>query len=56
MGYWYSTPMYRASFLASNLFGQDLNFDDVHCAETEKICQTGLSLKAKTFSWQAKRT
>ena len=44
MGYWYSTPMYRASFLASNLFGQNLNFDGVHCPETEKICQTGLSL------------
>ena len=44
MGYWYTTPMYRAEFLASNLFGQNLNYTDTHCPETEKICQTGLSL------------
>ena len=44
MGYWYTTPMYRATFLTSNLFGQNLNYDGVQCPETEKICQTGLSL------------
>lgn len=44
MGHWYTTPMYREAFLASNLFGQNLNYDDTHCPETEKICQTGLSL------------
>ena len=44
MGYWYTTPMYRADFLASNLFGQNLNYEGVQCPETEKICQTGLSL------------
>ncbi len=44
MGYWYTTPMYRASFLKSNLFGQNLDYSNVHCAETEKICQTGLAL------------
>jgi len=44
MGYWYTTPMYRASFLKSNLFGQNLDYSNVHCPETEKICQTGLAL------------
>ena len=44
MGHWYTTPMYREAFLASNLFGQGLNYTDVYCPETEKICQTGLSL------------
>ena len=44
LGYWYTTPMYRASFLTSNLFGSDNDFSDVHCPETEKICQTGLAL------------
>ena len=43
IGYWYNTPMYRASFLKSNLFGQNLNFSDVHCPETEKVCQSGLA-------------
>ena len=36
--------MYRAEFLASTLFGQNLNYEGVQCPETEKICQTGLSL------------
>lgn len=44
LGYWYTTPMYRASFLTSNLFGSDNDFSEVHCPETEKICQTGLAL------------
>lgn len=44
MGYWYTTPMYRASFLKTNLFGQDLDYSNVQCPETEKICQTGLAL------------
>lgn len=44
MGYWYTTPMYQASFLTSHLFGQELDYTDVRCPETEKLCQTGLSL------------
>ena len=44
IGYWYATPMYRSSFLNSNLFGQNLDYSDVHCPETEKICQSGLAL------------
>ncbi len=44
IGYWYNTPMYRASFLKSNLFGQNLDYSDVECPETEKLCQTGLAL------------
>ncbi len=44
LGYWYNTPMYRSAFLSSNLFGCDNIYNDVHCAETEKICQTGLAL------------
>lgn len=44
MGYWYTTPMYREAFLASNLFGQNVDYAEVHCPETEKVCQTGLSL------------
>ena len=44
LGYWYSTPMYRASFLSSNLFGSSKDFTNVHCPETEKICLTGLAL------------
>ena len=44
LGYWYNTPMYRAAFLSSNLFGSDNDFNDVHCPETEKICQSGLAL------------
>ena len=43
IGYWYNTPMYRASFLKSNLFGQNLDYSEVHCPETEKICQSGLA-------------
>ncbi len=43
IGYWYTTPMYRASFLNSNLFGQNLDYSDVHFPETEKICKTGLA-------------
>ncbi len=44
LGYWYTTPMYRAPLLASNLFGQNLDYTGVHCPETEKICQTSISL------------
>ncbi len=44
MGYWYATPMYRADFLASNLFGQEQDLSEAHCPETEKLCQTGLAL------------
>lgn len=44
IGYWYNTPMYRAAFLTSALFGQNLDYSDVHCPETEKLCQTGISL------------
>lgn len=44
IGYWYTTPMSRASFLKSNLFGQNLDYSNVHCPETEKICQSGLAL------------
>ncbi len=44
IGYWYTTPMYRSSFLTSNLFRQELNLSTPHCPETEKLCQTGLSL------------
>ncbi len=44
LGYWYNTPMYRASLLSSNLFDSNNDFTDVHCPETEKICQTGLAL------------
>ena len=43
IGYWYTTPMSRASFLKSNLFGQNLDYSEVHCPETEKICQSGLA-------------
>ncbi len=43
IGYWYTTPMYRSSFLKSNLFGQNLDYSDVHCPETEKICLSGLA-------------
>ena len=41
--YWYNTPMSRASFLKSNLFGQNLDYSEFHCPETEKICQSGLA-------------
>ena len=44
IGYWYTTPMSRSTFLQTNLFGQDLDYSDVHCPETEKICQSGLAL------------
>ncbi len=43
IGYWYTTPMYRSTFLKSNLFGQNLDYSNVECLETEKICQTGLA-------------
>lgn len=43
IGYWYTTPMYRSAFLKSNLFGQNLDYSNVECLETEKICQTGLA-------------
>ncbi len=43
IGYWYNTPMYQATFLKSDLFGQNLDFSEVHCPETEKICQSGLA-------------
>ena len=44
IGYWYTTPMSRSTFLQTNLFGQDLDYSDVHYPETEKICQSGLAL------------
>ena len=44
IGYWYTTPMYRAAFLKSNLFGDTLDYSEVHCPETEKLCQTGIAL------------
>ena len=44
IGYWYTIPMSRSTFLQTNLFGQDLDYSDVHCPETEKICQSGLAL------------
>lgn len=44
IGYWYTTPMYRAGFLKSNLFGDTLDYSEVHCPETEKLCQTGIAL------------
>lgn len=50
IGYWYNTPMYRASFLSSNLFGSDLDFSDVHCPETEKICQSGLAFSQNVLT------
>ncbi|MCY4402940.1 MAG: DegT/DnrJ/EryC1/StrS family aminotransferase [Candidatus Poribacteria bacterium] len=43
IGYWYTTPMYRSTFLKSNLFGHNLDYSNVNCPETEKICQTGLA-------------
>lgn len=36
--------MYRAAFLTSNPFRQNLEYSHVHCPETEKLCQTGISL------------
>ena len=44
IGYWYTTPMYRSTFLQTNLFGQNLDYTDVNCPETEKICLSGLAL------------
>ncbi|RKU26547.1 hypothetical protein C6497_13310 [Candidatus Poribacteria bacterium] len=44
IGYWYSTPMYRSTFLESNTFGDKLDFSNTDCPETEKICDSGLAL------------
>lgn len=44
IGYWYSTPMYRSTFLNSNTFGENLDFSNTDCPETERICLSGLAL------------
>ena len=44
IGYWYNTPMYRTAFITSSFFGNGNDYSDVHCAETEKICQAGIAL------------
>lgn len=44
IGYWYSIPMYRSTFLETKVFGDNLDFSDNICPETERICDTGLAL------------
>ena len=44
MGRWYTTPMYRYSLLKSDFVSTELDYSDVHCPETEKLCHTGLAM------------
>ena len=44
MGHWYTTPMYRESFMGSGLLSAKPDYSNVSCLETEKLCKNGLAL------------
>jgi dTDP-4-amino-4,6-dideoxygalactose transaminase len=44
MGHWYTTLMYRESFMQSDLLSTRLDYSNVSCSEAEKLCETGLAL------------
>ena len=44
MGHWYTTPMYRESFMESGLLSAKPDYSNVSCSETEKLCKNGLAL------------
>ncbi|MCZ6676620.1 MAG: DegT/DnrJ/EryC1/StrS family aminotransferase [Candidatus Poribacteria bacterium] len=44
IGHWYTTPMYREPFMQSELLSTKLDYSNISCSETEKLCENGLAL------------